>query len=75
MSLGMAEHWCVGVQIDLHGLHVEEALTRLEDYLIKLGGLAHPAGILLKVCFHVTHVPLQHQAPLDLLLHQVQASC
>lgn len=37
------------VQIDLHGLHVEEALTRLEDYLIKLGGLAHPAGILLRV--------------------------
>ncbi|KAK9859307.1 hypothetical protein WJX84_010214 [Apatococcus fuscideae] len=35
--------------IDLHGLHVEEALTRLEDYLIKLGGLAHPAGILLRV--------------------------
>lgn len=58
----MAESPPALVQIDLHGLHVEEALTRLEDYLIKLGGLAHPAGILLRVSLvlgscAVTHVP------------------
>ena len=64
------------MQIDLHGLHVEEALTRLEDYLIKLGGLAHPAGILLKVCLHVGHASLQQQAPPNALCEaSLQGSC
>jgi hypothetical protein len=37
------------VQVDLHGLHVEEALRVLERHLIALGGLGHPGGILLQV--------------------------
>jgi hypothetical protein len=41
--------WVVGWQVDLHGLHVEEALRVLEKHLIALGGLGHPGGILLQV--------------------------
>ena len=36
-------------QLDLHGLHVEEALERLEHHLVTLGGLGSPGGILLQV--------------------------
>ena len=38
-------------QVDLHGLHVEEALGRLEHQLLCLGGLAadHPEGLTLRV--------------------------
>ena len=37
------------LQLDLHGLHVEEALERLEHHLVTLGGLGSPGGILLQV--------------------------
>lgn len=37
------------MQVDLHGLHVEEALRVLERHLIALGGLGHPGGTLLQV--------------------------
>ena len=37
------------MQLDLHGLHVEEALERLEHHLVTLGGLGSPGGILLQV--------------------------
>lgn len=37
-------------QIDLHGLHVDEALRVLESHLIALGGLNHPGGTLIQVC-------------------------
>ena len=39
------------LQVDLHGLHVEEALARLENQLLCLGGLAadHPEGLTLRV--------------------------
>ena len=36
-------------QVDLHGLHVEEALQVLEQHLVSLGGLGCPGGILLQV--------------------------
>ncbi|KAK9908758.1 hypothetical protein WJX75_002414 [Coccomyxa subellipsoidea] len=36
-------------KVDLHGLHVDEALKVLETHLIALGGLGHPGGILLQV--------------------------
>ncbi|CAL8460679.1 g210 [Coccomyxa elongata] len=36
-------------KVDLHGLHVDEALRVLETHLITLGGLGHPGGILLQV--------------------------
>ncbi len=36
-------------QVDLHGLHVEEALQVLEQHLLSLGGLGCPGGILLQV--------------------------
>ena len=38
------------VQVDLHGLHVEEALQVLEQHLLTLGGLGCPGGVLLQVC-------------------------
>lgn len=37
------------VQVDLHGLHVEEALQVLEQHLLTLGGLGCPGGVLLQV--------------------------
>lgn len=37
------------LQVDLHGLHVEEALQVLEQHLLSLGGLGCPGGILLQV--------------------------
>ena len=37
------------VQVDLHGLHVEEALRVLEQHLLTLGGLGCPGGVLLQV--------------------------
>lgn len=37
------------MQVDLHGLHVEEALQVLEQHLLSLGGLACPGGVLLQV--------------------------
>jgi len=42
---------CRALQVDLHGLHVEEALGRLEHQLLCLGGLAadHPEGLTLRV--------------------------
>ena len=42
---------CAAWQVDLHGLHVEEALARLENQLLCLGGLAadHPEGLTLRV--------------------------
>lgn len=43
----------VMLQVDLHGLHVDEALQVLESHLIGLGGLGHPGGILLQVCLHL----------------------
>ena len=46
------ESRCVALsQVDLHGLHVEEALGRLEHQLLCLGGLAadHPEGLTLRV--------------------------
>jgi len=47
-------HWlsrfCVLDQIDLHGLHVDEALRVLESHLLALGGLNHPGGTLIQVC-------------------------
>ena len=36
-------------QIDLHGLHVDEALRVLESHLLALGGLNHPGGTLIQV--------------------------
>ncbi|DBA98882.1 TPA: hypothetical protein ACH3X1_014639 [Trebouxia sp. C0004] len=36
-------------KVDLHGLHVEEALQVLEQHLLSLGGLGCPGGILLQV--------------------------
>ena len=39
----------VPVQVDLHGLHVEEALQVLEQHLLTLGGLGCPGGVLLQV--------------------------
>ena len=36
-------------QVDLHGLHVDEALRVLESHLIALGGLNHPGGTLIQV--------------------------
>ena len=36
-------------QVDLHGLHVDEALRKLESHLIALGGLNHPGGTLIQV--------------------------
>jgi hypothetical protein len=36
-------------QVDLHGLHVEEALQVLEQHLLSLGGLGCPGGVLLQV--------------------------
>lgn len=39
----------VTVQVDLHGLHVEEALQVLEQHLLTLGGLGCPGGVLLQV--------------------------
>ena len=39
---------CGRPQVDLHGLHVEEALRVLERHLIALGGLGHPGGTLLQ---------------------------
>ncbi len=41
----------IAVQVDLHGLHVEEGLARLEHQLLCLGGLAadHPEGLTLRV--------------------------
>lgn len=36
-------------KLDLHGLHVEEALQVLERHLVSLGGLGHPGGIVLEV--------------------------
>ena len=39
----------LALQLDLHGLHVEEALERLEHHLVTLGGLGSPGGILLQV--------------------------
>lgn len=37
------------VQVDLHGMHVEEALNVLENHLLNLGGLGCPSGVLLQV--------------------------
>ena len=42
-------------QVDLHGLHVEEALQVLEQHLLSLGGLGCPGGILLQVGW--VHLP------------------
>lgn len=39
----------MSVQVDLHGLHVEEALQVLEQHLLTLGGLGCPGGVLLQV--------------------------
>lgn len=36
-------------KVDLHGLHVEEALQVLEQHLLSLGGLGCPGGVLLQV--------------------------
>lgn len=47
--------------MDLHGLHVEEALRVLEKHLIALGGLGHPGGILLQV--RIGSVHLAHACP------------
>ena len=40
---------CAWGQVDLHGMHVEEALTVLDRHLVNLGGLGSPSGILLQV--------------------------
>ena len=48
----LTRHQCLpspALQLDLHGLHVEEALERLEHHLVTLGGLGSPGGILLQV--------------------------
>ena len=47
--------WCALSQVDLHGLHVEEALQVLEQHLLSLGGLGCPGGILLQVGW--VHLP------------------
>ncbi|KAL0046380.1 hypothetical protein WJX82_010916 [Trebouxia sp. C0006] len=36
-------------KVDLHGLHVEEALQVLQQHLLSLGGLGCPGGVLLQV--------------------------
>lgn len=36
-------------KLDLHGMHVKEAVTVLEKYVEGLGRLQHPGGVLLKV--------------------------
>ena len=57
-------HWCLSclglahvtgltgcaVQVDLHGLYVEEALTVLDRHLSNLGGLSSPSDIVLQAC-------------------------
>lgn len=43
------------MQVDLHGMHVEEALNVLENHLLNLGGLGCPSGILLQVGFEFQH--------------------
>ena len=43
--------------MDLHGLHVEEALRALENHLLALGGLNHPGGTLLQVCCQTCLIP------------------
>ena len=37
------------LQVDLHGMHVDEALQVLENHLLNLGGLGCPGGVLLQV--------------------------
>ena len=46
---------CARWQVDLHGMHVEEALTVLDRHLVNLGGLGSPSGILLQVTHARTH--------------------
>ena len=41
------------LQVDLHGLHVEEALQVLEQHLFSLGGLGCPGGVLLQVLLQI----------------------
>ncbi len=36
-------------KLDLHGMHVKEAVNKLKQYVEGLAGLQHPGGILLKV--------------------------
>ncbi len=45
-------------QVDLHGLHVEEALQVLQQHLLSLGGLGCPGGVLLQVT--QMHLPGTH---------------
>lgn len=56
-------------QVDLHGLHVEEALQVLEQHLLSLGGLGCPGGILLQV------EQMQLPAMLSMMLLQNLNSC
>ena len=41
------------MQVDLHGLNVDESMLVLDRHLANLGGLYHPGGILLQVRGHV----------------------
>ena len=56
-------------QVDLHGLHVEEALQVLEQHLLSLGGLGCPGGILLQV--GQIHLP----AMLSMIILHTFCSC
>ena len=70
-------------QIDLHGLHVDEALRVLESHLLALGGLNHPGGTLIQVLpvllpmmllygVYILHIPLMHISMLGLLLESLR---
>lgn len=49
LQMAQANSLVRSVQVDLHGLHVDEALKVLETHLNSLGGLGHPGGVLLQV--------------------------
>ena len=49
MSSILLTHNCCLLKVDLHGMHVEEALSVLENHLLNLGGLGCPSGVLLQV--------------------------
>lgn len=51
------------VQIDLHGLNVDEAMAMLDRHLANLGGLSAPGGILLQACHVLLDLPLAAHMP------------
>ena len=56
-------------QVDLHGLHVEEGLARLEHQLLCLGGLAadHPEGLTLRVIVGAQPACVEEESSLHVL--------